>query len=661
MKYMKLSVRIRGEWFAVPCENPRKMTIGWLADEAVRKYFKLKPVSCHIPRKEEVVAEVRKTRGGAILDPEDCIINVLDNNDYISVVLESDKPNPVSGPAEIRYVPEQVPSDYQGDEDYIYVDGESLLPEDLVKLGKFNYKIRLTIEAEDRVKKGRELLETLLDENKVIYGINTGFGKFATTVIDKEDLNKLQVNLVRSHAAGVGNGLLPHRVRRLLALRINVLAKGHSGISFETLKQLIDAFNANCLSWVPEKGTVGASGDLAPLAHLALGMLGEGKMWSPESGWGEAKYVLESHGLKPIKLRPKEGLALLNGTQLIASIGAEAVEKAAAIARQADVVAALTIEVLKGTTRAFDADIHRIRPHKGQIGVARRLRALLNSDLYPSEVAESHRFCNRVQDAYTLRCCPQVHGVVHDTIEFVRGVITTEMNSATDNPLVFADRSEIISGGNFHGEYPAKALDYLAIGIHEIASMSERRIERLVNPSLSGLPAFLVNNGGLNSGFMIAHCTAAALVSENKVLCHPSSVDSLSTSGGTEDHVSMGGYSALKCLNVVENVERVVAIELLAACQAIEFLRPLKTTVPLEKVYSLVRNVAAAWEEDRFMAPDIDAVTRLLREQQVWDVVAPHINCYEEEEHKCQTRPSSPTTSFSTTHRKRSRAEYRNL
>ena len=240
-------------------------------------------------------------------------------------------------------------------------------------------------------------------------------------------------------------------------------------------------------------------------------MIGEGKMWSPESGWGEAKYVLESHNLKPLELKPKEALALINGTQLITSLGADAVEKAAAIGRQADIVAAVTLEVLKGTTRAFDPDIQKIRPHKGQSAVAKRIRAVLNSELYPSEIAESHRFCNRVQDAYTIRCCPQVHGIVHDTIDFVKGIINTEMNSATDNPLVFTERSEILSSGNFHGEYPAKALDYLAIAVHELGSMSERRIERLVNPALSGLPAFLVNNGGLNSGFMLAHCTSAAL------------------------------------------------------------------------------------------------------------------------------------------------------
>merc|ERR1711988_788821 len=513
-------------------------------------------------------------------------------------------------------------------EEYLHLDGESLSTDDLVQLGKARFKIALTKESEERVKQSRELIESIVKENKVVYGITTGFGKFARTVIEKDTLAELQANLIRSHAAGVGRALSPENTRMLLALRINVLAKGFSGISIKTLKQYIDAFNASCLSWVPEQGTVGASGDLAPLSHLALGLMGEGQMWSPATGWGDAKYVLESHNLTPISLEAKEGLALINGTQLITSIGAEAAERAGLIAKQADVVAALTLEVLKGTSRAFDSDVHALRPHKGQQLVARRLRSLLHSETYPSEIAQSHRFCNRVQDAYTLRCAPQVRGIVHDTIDFVRGLLTTEMNSATDNPIVLADRGETISAGNFHGEYPAKALDYLAIGIHELAAMSERRTERLVNPAYSELPAFLVKDGGLNSGFMIAHCTAAALVSENKTLCHPASVDSLSTSAGTEDHVSMGGWSARKSLRVVEHVEQVVAIELLAACQAVEFLRPLKTTAPLEEVYKLVRTVAKPWDRDRFMSADIDAVTKLLQEEKVWRIVRPYIDGY---------------------------------
>ncbi|KAF2892694.1 hypothetical protein ILUMI_13477 [Ignelater luminosus] len=527
-------------------------------------------------------------------------------------------------------------------EESIILDGSNLTTDILLRLGNGQYKIRLSKEAEEGVVKSRTLIENILQENKVVYGITTGFGNFARVNIPSDKLEELQYNLIRSHAAGVGNPLSPAKTRMLLALRINVLAKGYSGISLKSLQCLIDTFNASCLSWVPEQGSVGASGDLAPLAHLALGIIGEGKMWSPETGWASAKEVLKEHGIQPMRLGPKEGIALINGTQLITSIGAEAVERAMQIARQADVVAALTLEVLKGTSRAFDSDVQMIRPHKGQIAVAKRLRALLHSDTYPSQIAESHRFCNRVQDAYTLRCCPQVHGVVHDTIEFVQSVISTEMNSGTDNPIVFAERGEIISAGNFHGEYPAKVLDYLAIGVHELASMSERRVERLVNPALSGLPAFLVHDGGINSGFMLAHCTAASLVSENKVLCHPSSVDSLSTSAGQEDHVSMGCYAARKAIQVVENVEHVIAIELLAACQAIEFLRPLKTTAPLEEVYCAVRKVVRPWDKDRYMAPDIDAVKKLLLENTIWAAVQHHITFYHAPEER-ETRVFSPT------------------
>ncbi|XP_071369644.1 histidine ammonia-lyase-like [Centroberyx affinis] len=417
----------------------------------------------------------------------------------------------------------------------------------------------------------------------------------------------------------------------LLALRINVLAKGHSGVSKETVDAMVKAFNASCLSWVPEKGTVGASGDLAPLAHLTLGLMGEGRMWSPQSGWADAKAVLEGHGLTPLVLKPKEGLALINGTQMISSLGAEAVERAVGVARQADIIAALSVEALRGTTKAFHSAVHAVRPHPGQMEVAQRLRSLLDSEVFPSQISESHRSCKRVQDAYTLRCIPQVHGVVNDTIAFVQRLISTELNSATDNPLVFAETGETISGGNFHGEYPAKALDYLAIAVHELGSISERRTERLVNPALSELPAFLVQDGGFNSGFMIAHCTAAALVSENKALCHPSSVDSLSTSAATEDHVSMGGWAARKVLRVLEHVEQVLAVELLAACQALEFLRPLKTSAPLEEVHDLLRSVVRPLDRDRFMSPDIEAAHTLLRQEKVWMAVQPYMEKYRKE------------------------------
>jgi len=638
---MKVSCRVRGDWFQVPCKSGKN--IKWLGEEALKRYLKLKPPS-FVPNRDEVVSDIRKTTGGAILDPEDKIEEVLDDNDFVSIVLETDRPHPALSEAEVKFVPSQVPGGkFEIPNNYLSLDGCSLSVDDLVQLGRGQFKIKLTSEAEEKVNASRNLIDRIVKENRVVYGITTGFGKFARTVIEKEKLKELQERLIRSHAAGVGKALTPEKTRMLLALRINVLAKGHSGVSLKTLKQLIDAFNSSCLSWVPEQGTVGASGDLAPLSHLALGLMGEGQMWSPSTGWGDAKYVLESHNLTPISLSAKEGLALINGTQLITSIGAEATERASLIAKQADVVAALTLEVLKGTSRAFDSDVHALRAHKGQNVVARKLRSLLHSETFPSEIAQSHRFCNRVQDAYTLRCTPQVHGITHDTIEFVRGIITTEINSATDNPIVFAERGETISAGNFHGEYPAKALDYLSIGVHELAAMSERRIERLCNPAYSELPAFLVKEGGLNSGFMIAHCTAAALVSENKTLCHPASVDSLSTSAGTEDHVSMGGFAARKCLQVVRNVEKVIAIELLAACQAIEFLRPLKTTVPLEEAIKVVRSCVASWDHDRYMSPDIQAATKLLKEGKIWNAVKTHIEAYHSSQ-SIETRVFSPST-----------------
>ncbi|XP_005728157.1 histidine ammonia-lyase [Pundamilia nyererei] len=635
----RFTVHIRDEWLSVPCRDTSK-TIQWLGQEALKRYIKNKPDNGGITAVKDIRFVVRRCQGLGLLDADDTIEDVLEDNDFVELAIEGDTMSPDFIPCEPGV--SHLTAAYKEPEEYISLDGNSLTSTDLINLGRGLYKIKLTPEAERKVVQSRELLDTIVKENKVVYGITTGFGKFARTVIPVSKLKELQENLVRSHSAGVGNPLSPERTRMLLALRINVLAKGHSGVSLETLQAMIQAFNASCLSFVPEKGTVGASGDLAPLSHLALGLMGEGKMWSPTSGWADAKYVLEAHGLKPISLKPKEGLALINGTQMITSLGAEAVERAQAIAQQADIIAALTLEVLKGTTKAFDSDIHALRPHPGQIEVAQRFRSLLDSDHHPSQIAESHRFCDRVQDAYTMRCCPQVHGIANDTIAFVQNIINTEINSATDNPMVFAERGETISGGNFHGEYPAKALDFLAIAVHELASISERRIERLCNPSLSELPAFLVNEGGLNSGFMIAHCTAAALVSENKVLCHPSSVDSLSTSAATEDHVSMGGWAARKALRVIEHVEQVLAIELLAACQGIEFLRPLRTTTPLEKVYELVRSVVKPWIKDRFMSPDIEAVHRLLLDQKVWNVAKPYIEKYQTE-YIPESRPVSPT------------------
>ncbi|KAF1372625.1 hypothetical protein PFLUV_G00267800 [Perca fluviatilis] len=608
-----VSLYVRGEWFRVPRGGP-SASVRSLGSEALRRYRQAKKLEDGDGERE---FSMRRCQGGELLHPEDRAEDVLEDEDFVQMVFAGENP--------MAMAPQ---TSYQEPKEYISLDGETLTTAALVSLGQGLFKIKLTPEAEEKVRKCREVIDAFIREDRVVYGVNTGFGMFARTLIPKEQLVQLQANVIRSHCAGVGAPLSVERTRMLLALRINVLAKGYSGVSMETLDAMLKAFNASCLSWVPEKGTVGASGDLAPLAHLTLGLMGEGRMWSPQSGWADAKAVLEGHGLQPLMLKPKEGIALINGTQLMSSLGAEAVERALGVARQADIIAALSFEALKGTTKAFHSAIHAVRPHPGQMEVAARLRSLLDSDVFPSQISESHRSCDRVQDAYTLRCIPQVHGVVHDTVAFVQKVISTELNSATDNPLVFAETGEIMSGGNFHGEYPAKALDYLAIGVHELAGISERRIERLVNPALSELPAFLVRDGGLNSGFMIAHCTAAALVSESKALCHPSSVDSLSTSAATEDHVSMGGWAARKALRVVEHVEQVLAIELLAACQALEFLRPLKTTTPLEKVRELLRSVVSPWDKDRVMSPDIEAAHALVRQQKVWRTVQPYMDEY---------------------------------
>jgi histidine ammonia-lyase len=518
------------------------------------------------------------------------------------------------------------------------LDGESLTYTTLLEIGKNETCIvELSNEAKERINEARKVIEEFIEKNEVKYGINTGFGNFAEVQISDENLSLLQKNLIRSHAVGVGNPIPVHRARMLLALRINILAKGCSGIRLETVEKLVAALNANCISLIPEKGTVGASGDLAPLAHMALGMMGEGLMYNPKSKkYEDASTVLKENGLSPISLQAKEGLALINGTQFICSLGAEALARAEMLAKQADIIAALSIESLHGTYRAFDARVHLARPHNGQMQVAKRLRNLLVPKKEGhSEIYESHKNCKRVQDAYTFRCIPQVHGVVHDTIEFCKKILNTELNSATDNPMVFTPNfgnseiegwnDSIVSGGNFHGEYPAKALDYLAIAVAEIANISERRISRMMDTTTSGLPPFLVKEGGLNSGFMIAHCTAAALASENKVLVHPSSNDTLPTSANKEDHVSMGGFSARKALEVVDNTENVIAIELLCACQALDFSRPKKTTTPLENLHKMVREHVKHYEHDRYMKNDMDMCKQFVENAKVYEIVKDYL------------------------------------
>ena len=539
------------------------------------------------------------------------------------------------------------------------LDGCSLTPSQLLDIGRdLRAQLDLTASAWSGVAASRGVIDRVIAQHRVAYGINTGFGNFANVLIPPSSLDQLQVNLVRSHSAGVGSALAVHSARMLFALRLNVLAKGYSGVSVQTMERLLAAFNAGALPVIPSQGTVGASGDLAPLAHLALGMLGEGSMYDPSTLHLQhptvlpAAQVLQMLQLQPLSLHAKEGLALINGTQLITALAAEAVVRARQLALQADCIAAMTIEALKGSARPFNSLIQTARPHRGQGRVAARLRRMLAVGQVCSELTWSHVGCGKVQDAYTMRCLPQIHGIVHDTIAWTHDLITTELNSATDNPMIFADAPAsalhshlpidpangrwveaesgygkedgiIMSGGNFHGEYPAKACDFLCIAVHELASVSERRIERLVNPHLSGLPAFLTPNGGLNSGFMIAHCTAAALTSESKNLCNPASVDSISTSAAQEDHVSMGGWAARKLLQVVGNVEHVLAIELLCAAAAIDLHRPLHSTEAVESLWQLLRveGGVAEWTEDRCMSVEIDKAVRLIRDNRVWQTV----------------------------------------
>lgn len=488
----------------------------------------------------------------------------------------------------------------------IQLDGQNLTLADLVAVAG-GAAAELAAEGRDAVVRSRAVVDDIVAKGEVVYGVNTGFGNFATVVIPPEKLKQLQYNLIRSHAAGVGPALAERECRALMALRANVLAKGFSGIRLENLEALIDALNKKLHPNIPEQGSVGASGDLAPLAHLTLNLLGEGHAFL-EGRKVPAGEALGALGMEPITLEAKEGLAFINGTQVMAAIGGMALWDAFSLCKHADIIAALSLEALQGTRQAFYQKIHEARPHEGQKAAASNLWRLLAD----SEIMESHKNCGRVQDSYSLRCVPQVHGPARDTLAFVKKTFEIEINSATDNPMVLGDEGRLISGGNFHGESLAMAFDFAAIGVAELANIAERRLERLCNPSLSDLPAFLVKEGGLNSGFMIAHCTAAALVSENKSLCHPASVDSISTSAAKEDHVSMGTIASRQFRDVVRNTRRVLAVELLAAAQGVDFHQGLKPARALIPVMEKLREVVPNWKEDRYMAPDIEAAEALI-------------------------------------------------
>ncbi len=512
--------------------------------------------------------------------------------------------------------------------DEVRLDGCSLTLPDLAAIARHGAKTCLDEDAAARMQASRDVVERCVDEQLVRYGITTGFGKFCNVVISKEDNSSLQKNLIMSHACGQGSPLPREVVRAMMVLRANALAVGNSGIRPRTVRHLIDMLNADVVPVVPEKGSLGASGDLAPLAHIALVLIGQGEAFYKGERMSGLK-ALALAGIHPIALEAKEGLALINGTQAMTAIGALAVFDALALYKSAMLASALTLQALHGIVDAFDQRIHELRRQSGQIACAAEMRRLIEDSALTTRQGEQ-----RVQDAYVLRCIPQVHGASLDAIRYVQCIVENELNAVTDNPLIFphpeakpgslaptGDPGDILSGGNFHGQPIALAMDFLGIACAELADISERRIERLVNPALSeGLPAFLTTSGGLNSGFMIVQYVAAALVSENKVLAHPASVDSIPSSANQEDHVSMGTIAARKARSILENAQRVVAMELSAACQALD-LRAIQKGIPAIEgllsaktvgAYKVVRSVVDRLDADRVMYPDLDALFTLV-------------------------------------------------
>jgi len=480
------------------------------------------------------------------------------------------------------------------------LNGHSLRLEDIVQVARKRKKVSLDRSAIAFVERGSNMVRSWVDEGKTIYGITTGFGDLASKVIPADQSARLQENLLISHACGVGDPFPEDIVRAITLLRINSLIRGFSGISLNTLSRMVDLLNLEIHPVIPSKGSVGASGDLCPLSHLAIALLGLGDVFFKGKRL-KASEALRLNGLEPVILGPKEGLALNNGTAAMTGVASLAVWDAIALLKTADIIAAISMEALKGVPFAFDPRTHELRPHVGQIKVARNIRNLIAG----SEIIEKFK-SQRVQDAYSIRCIPQVHGASRDGVEYVHEKIQIEINSVTDNPLIFPADGEAISGGNFHGQPVALAMDFFGIAMAEIGSISERRTARLVDSKLSGLPPFLISNSGINSGFMIPQYVSAALVSENKVLAHPSSVDSIPTSANQEDHVSMGMYSSRKALEILKNVQKTIAIELLLAAQGLDFSKPLRGGRGTSAAYDFFRSEVPYIQEDVFLHPLIN-------------------------------------------------------
>lgn len=490
------------------------------------------------------------------------------------------------------------------------IDGQNLTYKDVWEVSEGRLHVEIAESAKAKVLQSREYLENRMANGEVMYGVNTGFGHFSDVRISEQDLVDLQKNLIRSHCCGIGEPFTKKQSRAIMLLRANALVRGHSGIRLMVIEKILEFLNADVIPVIPSQGSVGASGDLAPLSHLALGLIGEGSVWD-EQGRDplDVQNVLKQKKIEHLELKAKEGLSLINGCQVMTAVGLLGLYRIEQLLKMADIAGALTLEALRGSRNAFDPLIPATRAHKGEALTAANMRYLLGST---SEIAQSHEQCNRVQDAYSLRCIPAVHGAAKDAFRNALSVLETEANSSTDNPLVFAAENKILSCGNFHGEPVAFQLDFMAIALSAMISMSECRVEKLINPSMSGLPAFLAPNGGLNSGMMIVQVACAALVSENKILSHPASVDSIPTSADKEDHVSMGTIAARKLYKIVENATNVLAMEVLCACQGLDMLKPLSPEGNIKKVMDTVRTKVPYAEKDRVFAKDIEIIREMI-------------------------------------------------
>lgn len=491
------------------------------------------------------------------------------------------------------------------------INGENITIDSIVDVAYKKTKVELAESSKVKMNESREYIMGRVNQGEVIYGVNTGFGAFSSVSISKEEIVQLQKNLIRSHSMGVGEPFTKEESRAIMLLRANALARGHSGVRVLVVEKILEFLNHDIIPVIPQQGSVGASGDLAPLSHLALAVIGEGEVWGSDGKAVSVATVLKEKNLEPLTLEAKEGLSMINGCQVMTAVGLLHLHRARNLSWLADLAGAMSLEGLQGSRKAFDPLIAATRPHPGEAKTARNILKFLGAS---SPIADAHANCGRVQDAYSLRCMPAVHGAVKDALRSAIQTLEIEANSSTDNPLVFAADKKILSCGNFHGEPVAFAMDFVAIAMSAMAAISECRIEKLINPAMSGLPAFLAPNGGLNSGHMIVQVAAASLVSENKILAHPASVDSIPTSADKEDHVSMGTIAARKFGKIVDNVENVIAMEILSGCQAIDMLAPLKPSSSVLDIFTQVRTKVPFAKEDRIFAHDVSAIRSLIRE-----------------------------------------------